>query len=173
VVGEGVAVARRPFRQAEARIVDRHTAEPVAQSLSFVPTKSRATSEVSTRKAGRSAASSSTIRAATSCGVSALAKAPALLAAEEPAPMRPIADRLHAEPSDVTTIVDRLESRGLAERGPDPGDRRVKRVAATEAGRTVAVDLRTRMPFAAAPLARLTAQQRETLRELLQLVLDT
>ncbi|MFE1774974.1 MarR family winged helix-turn-helix transcriptional regulator [Streptomyces sp. NPDC059008] len=110
--------------------------------------------------------------AATAHGLTPL-QAKALLAAEEPAPMRHIADRLHAEPSNVTTIVDRLESRGLAERSPDPDDRRVKRVAATEAGRTVAVDLRTRMPFAAAPLARLTAQQRETLRELLQLVLDT
>ncbi|MFE0189681.1 MarR family winged helix-turn-helix transcriptional regulator [Streptomyces sp. NPDC058989] len=110
--------------------------------------------------------------AATAHGLTPL-QAKALLAAEEPAPMRHIADQLHAEPSNVTTIVDRLESRGLAERSPDPDDRRVKRVAATEAGRTVAVDLRTRMPFAAAPLARLTAQQRETLRELLQLVLDT
>ncbi|MGW3046195.1 MarR family winged helix-turn-helix transcriptional regulator [Kitasatospora sp. NPDC001159] len=98
--------------------------------------------------------------------------AKALLAAEEPVPMRRIADRLHAEPSNVTVIIDRLESRGLVERSPDPGDRRVKRVAATPAGRTVAADLRTRMPFAAEPLARLTTQQRESLHELLQLILD-
>ncbi|MER7754431.1 MarR family transcriptional regulator [Kitasatospora sp. NPDC097643] len=95
-----------------------------------------------------------------------------LAAAEEPVPTRRIAERLHAEPSNVTVIVDRLESRGLVERGPDPTDRRVKRVAATEAGRTVATDLRTRMPFAAAPLARLDTPQREALRDLLRLLLD-
>jgi DNA-binding MarR family transcriptional regulator len=86
--------------------------------------------------------------------------------------MRRIADRLYAEPSNVTAIIDRLESRGLVERHPDPGDRRVKLVAATEVGRAVAADLRGRMPFAAAPLDRLTTQQRESLRELLNLILD-
>lgn len=99
-------------------------------------------------------------------------QAKALLAAEEPVPMRRIADHLHAEPSNVTAIIDRLESRGLVERSPDPGDRRVKLVAATAAGRTVIADLRTRMPFAAAPLERLGPQQRESLRALLRLMLD-
>ncbi|MGW0771400.1 MarR family winged helix-turn-helix transcriptional regulator [Streptomyces sp. NPDC002676] len=99
-------------------------------------------------------------------------QAKALLAAEDPAPTRRIADRLHAEPSNVTVIIDRLESRGLVERSPDPGDRRVKHVATTSAGHTVATDLRARMPFAAEPLTRLTTQQRETLRELLQLILE-
>ncbi|WP_030244810.1 MarR family winged helix-turn-helix transcriptional regulator [Streptomyces sp. NRRL S-350] len=99
-------------------------------------------------------------------------QAKALLAAEEPVPTRRIAERLHAEPSNVTVIIDRLESRGLVERSVDPGDRRVKRVAATEAGRTVAADLRARMPFAAEPLARLTTPQRECLRDLLHLLLE-
>ncbi|MFF4696347.1 MarR family winged helix-turn-helix transcriptional regulator [Streptomyces chattanoogensis] len=99
-------------------------------------------------------------------------QAKALLAAEGPVPTRRIADRLHAEPSNVTVIIDRLESRGLVERSLDPDDRRVKRVGATTAGRTAAADLRARMPFAAEPLARLTTQQRETLRELLQLILE-
>lgn len=98
--------------------------------------------------------------------------AKALLAVEEPLPMRRIAERLHTEPSNVTVIIDRLESRGLVERRPDPGDRRVKLVAATTAGRTVTADLRARMPFASAPLDRLSTPQRESLRELLQLMLD-
>ncbi|MGP8302827.1 MarR family winged helix-turn-helix transcriptional regulator [Streptomyces inhibens] len=109
--------------------------------------------------------------AATAHGLTPL-QAKALLAAEEPVPTRRIADRLHAEPSNVTAIIDRLESRDLVERNLDPGDRRVKRVAATAAGRTVVTDLRARMPFAAAPLTQLTTEQRESLRELLQLVLD-
>ncbi|MCW7991100.1 MarR family transcriptional regulator, partial [Streptomyces platensis subsp. clarensis] len=44
----------------------------------------------------------------------------------EPTPMRKIAEKLKCEPSNVTGIIDRLESRGLAERRPDPADRRVK-----------------------------------------------
>src|SRR5947209_9979554 len=70
-------------------------------------------------------------------------QAKSLLAAEESVPMRRIAHRLHAEPSNVTAIIDRLESRGLVERRPDTGNRRVKLVAAT-AGRTVTADLRAR-----------------------------
>ncbi|GAA1185926.1 DNA-binding MarR family transcriptional regulator [Kitasatospora gansuensis] len=100
-------------------------------------------------------------------------QAKALLATETPVPMRRIADRLHAEPSNVTAIIDRLAARGLVERQADPADRRVKLVAATEAGRTVAADLRTRMPFADAPLDRLSTEQRESLRELLQLIVET
>ncbi|MFG2825488.1 MarR family winged helix-turn-helix transcriptional regulator [Kitasatospora sp. NPDC048365] len=99
-------------------------------------------------------------------------QAKALLAAEEPVPTRRIADRLHAEPSNVTAIIDRLQARGLVERSNDPADRRVKRVAATAAGLAVAADLRARMPFAAEPLAALTVHQRESLRELLHLVLE-
>jgi len=99
-------------------------------------------------------------------------QAKALLAAEEPVPMRRIADHLHAEPSNVTAIIDRLESRGLVERRADPGDRRVKLVAATEAGRAVAADVRARTPFAGAPLERLSREQREELRDLLQLMLE-
>ncbi|MEU1288639.1 MarR family transcriptional regulator [Kitasatospora sp. NPDC005856] len=99
-------------------------------------------------------------------------QAKALLAAEAPVPTRRIAERLRAEPSNVTVIVDRLESRGLVERSVDPADRRVKRVAATAAGREVVTDLRARMPFAGDPLARLDVDQRESLRELLRLVLE-
>ncbi|GAB7188429.1 MarR family transcriptional regulator [Kitasatospora sp. Ki12] len=99
-------------------------------------------------------------------------QAKALLAAESPVPMRRVAERLHAEPSNVTVIIDRLEARGLVERSLDENDRRIKRVAATEAGRAVAADLRARTPFAADPLARLTAPQREALCELLRLVLE-
>ncbi|GAA1253270.1 MarR family transcriptional regulator [Kitasatospora nipponensis] len=98
-------------------------------------------------------------------------QAKALLAVQQPVPMRRVAELLHAEPSNVTAIVDRLESRGLVERHADPGDRRVKLVAATAAGREVGTDLRARMPFAAAPLAALSPALRAHLRELLQLVL--
>ncbi|GAA3305182.1 MarR family winged helix-turn-helix transcriptional regulator [Streptomyces cinereospinus] len=86
----------------------------------------------------------------------------------EPLPMRKLAHRLKCEPSNVTGIVDRLEARGLAERRPDPADRRVKLAAATDEGRRVARSLRESLRFAREPLAGLSEQERLTLRDLLQ-----
>ncbi|MFF0226571.1 MarR family winged helix-turn-helix transcriptional regulator [Streptomyces sp. NPDC004629] len=85
----------------------------------------------------------------------------------EPLPMRKLAQRLKCEPSNVTGIVDRLEARGLAERRPDPADRRVKLAAATDEGRRVARDLRDGLRFAREPLAALTPTERQSLRDLL------
>src|SRR4051794_7817525 len=79
----------------------------------------------------------------------------ALLAAREPVPMRRMAEVLHAEPSNVTPIVDKLADSGLLERRPNPEDRRGKLVAATEAGLAVIADLDANMPFASDPLAKL------------------
>ena len=88
-----------------------------------------------------------------------------------PTPMRRIAQQLKCEPSNVTGIVDRLESRGLAERRLDPADRRVKLAAATETGRETAARLRGSLDFAREPLAGLTADERTVLRDLLQRML--
>ncbi|MEU3856215.1 MarR family transcriptional regulator [Streptomyces sp. NPDC028722] len=90
----------------------------------------------------------------------------------EPLPMRKLAQKLKCEPSNVTGIVDRLEARGLAERRPDPADRRVKVAAATEEGRRVARDLREGLHFAREPLAGLSEEQRRSLRDLLRRMLD-
>jgi DNA-binding MarR family transcriptional regulator len=89
----------------------------------------------------------------------------------EPMPMRKIAQRLKCEPSNVTGIVDRLESRGLVERRPDPNDRRVKLAAPTDQGRATAEQLRDALDFARAPLADLSVAERETLRDLLKRML--
>jgi DNA-binding MarR family transcriptional regulator len=93
------------------------------------------------------------------------------LLAREPTPMRKIAEQLKCEPSNVTGIVDRLESRGLVERRPAPGDRRVKLAAATERGNGTAALLRGSLDFAREPLAGLTPLERRTLRYLLQRML--
>ncbi|MEU6771431.1 MarR family transcriptional regulator [Streptomyces sp. NPDC046759] len=90
----------------------------------------------------------------------------------EPLPMRKLAHKLKCEPSNVTGIVDRLESRGLVERRPDPDDRRVKVAAATDAGLGVARDLREGLHFAREPLAGLSAEERGSLRDLLRRMLD-
>jgi hypothetical protein len=76
--------------------------------------------------------------------------------------------KLKCEPSNVTGIVDRLESRGLAERRLDPADRRVKLAAATAAGRDTAERLRGSLDFAREPLAGLSDDERTVLRDLLQ-----
>lgn len=89
----------------------------------------------------------------------------------EPLPMRRLAQKLRCEPSNVTGIVDRLEGRGLVERRPDPKDRRVKLAAATAEGRRVARSLRESLDFAREPLAGLSTEERESLRDLLRRML--
>ncbi|MBO8184468.1 MarR family winged helix-turn-helix transcriptional regulator [Streptomyces spirodelae] len=93
------------------------------------------------------------------------------LLAREPTPMRQLARHLKCEPSNVTGIVDRLESRGLVERRPDPADRRVKIAAATEEGRDTAARLRGELDFAGEPLQELTLAERRLLRDLLKRML--
>ncbi|MEV6966278.1 MarR family transcriptional regulator [Hamadaea sp. NPDC051192] len=95
-----------------------------------------------------------------------------MLVAAEPQPMRRLADEFHCDPSNVTGIADRLERRGLVVREPDPGDRRVKNVALTDAGRHVVDDLRGSLGFAAEPLRSLTEPEREQLRDLLRKMLE-
>ncbi|MFD1657974.1 MarR family winged helix-turn-helix transcriptional regulator [Streptomyces caeni] len=90
----------------------------------------------------------------------------------EPLPMRRLAQKLKCEPSNVTGIVDRLETRGLVERRPDPADRRVKLAAATEDGRRVARGLRDSLDFAREPLAALSREERLSLRDLLVRMLE-
>ena len=45
-----------------------------------------------------------------------------------------LSEDLHIAPRSATEVVDALESRGLAERHPDPGDRRATLVEVTEQG---------------------------------------
>ncbi|MFD7625252.1 MarR family winged helix-turn-helix transcriptional regulator [Streptomyces sp. NPDC059851] len=89
----------------------------------------------------------------------------------EPMPMRHIAQKLKCEPSNITGIVDRLESRGLVERRPDPADRRVKLAAPTEEGLQTADRLRASLDFAREPLAGLSTAERAVLRDLLKRML--
>jgi DNA-binding MarR family transcriptional regulator len=52
----------------------------------------------------------------------------------EAVPMRSLAARLDYDASNLSVLVDRLERRGVVERRPDPGDRRVKALALTPEG---------------------------------------
>ena len=56
------------------------------------------------------------------------------LDADEPKPMRWVAEACQCDASNATWLVDRLEERGLVERRTPPEDRRMKTVALTPAG---------------------------------------
>jgi len=53
----------------------------------------------------------------------------------EPVPLRLLAEEQQCVASNVTTLVDRLESDGLVRRVDDPADRRSKRAELTELGK--------------------------------------
>src|SRR3989454_11958182 len=66
-----------------------------------------------------------------------------------PIPMGRIAEALACDASNVTGLVDRLESRGLVRRLPSAGDRRVKVLELTPAGarlRSTLLELITKPP---------------------------
>jgi DNA-binding MarR family transcriptional regulator len=98
----------------------------------------------------------------------------ALKSLDRPLPMSTLADALACDASNVTGIVDKLESRGLiARRGADH-DRRVKMLCVTDLGRKLRDRLVVRLlepPAALAALpvdlkARLTATLRKVIAEL-------
>jgi DNA-binding MarR family transcriptional regulator len=62
----------------------------------------------------------------------------------EPKPMGELALQMHCDNSNITGIVDRLTERGLVERRAAEGDRRIKLVALTDAGREVRDELARR-----------------------------
>ena len=64
-----------------------------------------------------------------------------LLEAEGPLRMTRLAEALDVSVASATGIVDRLEQRGLVERRPEPGDRRVVLVNPTDGGVAIFRDL--------------------------------
>jgi DNA-binding MarR family transcriptional regulator len=86
--------------------------------------------------------------------------------------MGELAQRLVCDNSNVTGIVDRLESRGLIERQPSPGDRRVRLLVLTKEGEQVRKLALARFVEPAPGIAALTADEQRTLRDLLQKALE-
>lgn len=82
---------------------------------------------------------------------------------------REIADFLRLDPSQVVSLVDDLQSRGLVERHPDPRDRRANVVVATAAGRRLAESARESARRAEEGVhAQLSMSERESLAALLR-----
>ena len=85
----------------------------------------------------------------------------------EPRTMSQLADTLLCDNSNVTGIVDRLEERGLLERRPSPGDRRVKLIVLTRAGEGMRRKVEKVMAEPPAWLAGLEATDQRSLRDIL------
>jgi DNA-binding MarR family transcriptional regulator len=81
-----------------------------------------------------------------------------------------LSDRLHIAPRSATEVVDALETRGLAQRRPDPGDRRATLAELTEHGATVLEAVRTaaRGTEANRVFGRLSAADRAELARILR-----
>ena len=84
-----------------------------------------------------------------------------------------LAETLSCDASNVTGLVDRLESRGLIERRPSAEDRRVRVLVLTQAGVRLRASLIRRLTDPPDPLTRLSAaDQRALVRILERLVRD-
>ena len=81
----------------------------------------------------------------------------------QPRPMGTLAESLHCDASNATWLVDRLEERGLVERGTVPTDRRVKTVVLTPLGAKTRAAVLERLHE---PPPELLALDREDLEEL-------
>lgn len=74
-------------------------------------------------------------------------------------------------PPTMTRIAARLEEQGLVERRPDPTDRRVARVAISDAGDALLAEIRTRRDaFLTERLQELTADERVLLAKAIPLL---
>jgi DNA-binding MarR family transcriptional regulator len=101
-------------------------------------------------------------------GLSAVqAKVLLQLPAEGATTMRALAGLLQYDASNLTGVVDRLESTGAVRRRSHPQDRRVKRVELTDDGRRLRVAFWEKLTNRSGPLGRLSGRELTSLRSLL------
>jgi DNA-binding MarR family transcriptional regulator len=89
-----------------------------------------------------------------------------------PQSQRELARRLHYDPSNITSLADSLEARGLLERRPDASDRRFRLLALTPAGEGLRSQLEDRLAQPPAFLNRLTRAEQVQLLDLLGKVFE-
>jgi len=85
--------------------------------------------------------------------------------------MRALADRIRYDPSNLTTVIDRLEALGAVERRPDARDRRAKGLVLTDEGLSLRDAFWQRLSNEVGPLGGLDMKELAQLRSLLQLAL--
>ena len=85
-----------------------------------------------------------------------------------PLPMSDLAEVLSCDASNVTALVDRLESRGLVRRRPSAEDRRSRVLDLTATGSRLRAELLQRMTQRPLPLSRLSGDERRALVKILE-----
>ena len=95
-----------------------------------------------------------------------------LIQPERPVPMGQLAATLACHASNVTGLVDRLESRGLLRRRPSAEDRRVKVLVLTPAGVRLRAELVERVMAPPAALERLSPREQRALAKILRRLLE-
>jgi DNA-binding MarR family transcriptional regulator len=91
---------------------------------------------------------------------------------DRPVAMSALADGLTCDASNVTGIVDKLESRGLVVRQGAGHDRRIKMLAVTEEGRRLRDQMGARMMEPPAAVAALSSGDRQKLAAVLRAIVD-
>lgn len=86
--------------------------------------------------------------------------------------MKELAGALWCDASNVTGIIDRLESRGFVERRPSEHDRRVKCIVVTAAGKRLRRKIDERFNDAPPAIAALSDADKRTLEEILGRALE-
>ena len=87
---------------------------------------------------------------------------------DNPLAMKDMGLRMRCDPSFITSIADTLEKHGLAEREPDPADRRVKRLVLTPAGAELKARIEDEVLSRSPWRQRLSREQRASLLALIQ-----
>jgi DNA-binding MarR family transcriptional regulator len=95
-----------------------------------------------------------------------------LIEPDRPIPMGQLAETLACDASNVTGLVDRLESRGLVRRRPSTADRRVKVLVLTPTGSRLRALLVERMTAPPATLERLSLREQRALMRILRRLLE-
>jgi MarR family transcriptional regulator, organic hydroperoxide resistance regulator len=95
-----------------------------------------------------------------------------LIEPERPIPMGRVAEALACDASNVTGLIDRLESRGLVRRHPSAEDRRVKVLQLTPAGARLRSTVLGRIAKPPESLSRLSADEQRILVKILKHLLD-
>lgn len=95
-----------------------------------------------------------------------------LIDPDRPLPMGEVAGAMSCDASNVTGLVDRLESRGLLQRVPSDEDRRVKVLSLTPLGKKVRAALLEKMTATPPTLERLSAADQRALARILRQLLE-
>ena len=88
-------------------------------------------------------------------------------------PMSRVAEQCGCDASNITGIVDRMESRGLIERRDSPRDRRVKLIALTDEGAEIQAQVLDRLYEPPAAIAALSVADQRALRDIMRRAINT